>query len=246
MSSTISTISYIDLLKKLRRVDISVPPISQGRTKIHTERWTMYRVLVTFGDRQGFTYPMTISHKDKPDFRLEMPDRIVGAEVTSAMPEVYGRALVLREKFYPNAPLELDHFRWGGPKLSSKQILAILKESQKRLTGMGWVGDSVEREWADAIAGSYQAKTESLNSDGFQRFQWNWLLVYDNVPQAALDLPLGVRHLLSKLAALSDKLPNSARQFDTLFIESHSQFVVIEKGNWSAVKIRNLWRQRGS
>ncbi len=246
MEMTITASSYIDLLKQLRCTDISVPRISQGRAKLHTERWTMYRFLATFGDRLGFSYPIAIQHRDKPDFRIELPDRDVGAEITSAMPEEYARALVLREKFHPNAPIELDHFRWDGPRRTTKEILKILKESQSRLTGMGWVGDSVEREWACAISAALRGKSMLLNSKGFKRYQWNWLLVYDNIPQAALDLEAALKHLMSELKTVRDNRPTSDIGFNTLFVETHNQFVAVEDGKWSVTKIKNLWRKRGT
>lgn len=246
MKSTINAISYIDLLKKLRETDISVPAISRGRTKLHTERWTMYRFLATFGDSDRLTYPIAVKHQDRPDFCLEMADRQVGVEVTSAMPENFARALVLRDKFYPNAPLEPDHFRWGIPRLASKEILRILERSQNRLTGMGWVGDSVEHEWAGAIAESCYTKSEVLNSNRFGEYPCNWLLIYDNVPQAALDLQLGVKYLVQNLVAPSQQRTKPTRQFDCVFVETHETFVSIESGMPQFTKLRDIRRKRVS
>lgn len=245
MKESLTADSYIGLLKKLRMTDISVSRISEGRTKEQTERWTMYRFRSTLGDREFVDYPLGVHHVDRPDFRLEMPTRTVGAEVTSAMPEEWARALVLLEKLFPGGTIEPDCFRWGGPKRSTKEILGIIKESQKRLTGMGWVGDSVEREWAGAIWGAFQNKTQLLNSRGFKRFDWNWLLVYDNVPQVALDLEVAFKHLLPILKTVSDSLPPSMCRFNALFVETDKQFITIENNKWGLTKIRDVWSKRG-
>jgi hypothetical protein len=160
------------------------------------------------------------------------------------MPEEYARARVLRDKFCPNAPIELDYFRWGGPKRTSKEILEILRQSEKRLTGMPWIGDSVEREWSAAISSAVEAKTDSLNSSGFKRHPANWLLIYDDVPQFALDLQLAVKHLLDRLNDLPSRRQKSAIAFSKLFVETRNRFITVENGNWSQTKVRNIWRKR--
>ena len=244
--SIITADSYFELTEQLRRIDISVPRISRGRTKLHTERWTMYRFLATHGDLSEFVYPLTVVHKDRPDFRIEMHGRKIGVEVTSAMPEEYARALALRDKHYPNSPMEPDYFRWGSPKRTNRAILRILMESQSRLSGPGWVGDSVEREWAVAICAAFQSKTKVLNAKGFKRYQWNGLLVHDNVPQVGMDLEAALIHLRTRLKAVSESLPASWRTFSALFIESHERFVAVETGSSFVRSVNNIWRDRGS
>ena len=243
---SISVKSYIDLLKQLRKVDISVPPISKGRTKLHTERWTMFRFLSTFGESKGFEYPLIVKHRDKPDYTIEMPKYLVGAEITSAMPEDYARALVLQEKYFPNSSLDLSEFRWGMPKKSSKEIKECLKQWQTKLTGMGWVADEVESDWANTIADAVFNKTEKLNTKGFKKCDYNWLLIYDNVPQAALDIDTGVKLLFQYLKKRFNGSSIASQYFSTLFIETNSKFIAVENEKSSVYKIRNLWRKRGA
>ncbi|WP_283188427.1 hypothetical protein [Pseudomonas sp. PMCC200344] len=43
-------------------------------------------------------------------------------------------------------------------------------------------------EWAEAIAYFVRRKMEIVSKPGFQRFEQNWLLVYDNWREPARDL----------------------------------------------------------
>jgi hypothetical protein len=244
--NSLNATSYIDLLKQLRQVDISVPPISKGRTKQHTERWTMFRFLATFGEMFNLQYPLKVVHTDKPDFRLRTPNKLIGAEVTSSMPEDYARALVLQQRYFPNSHIDLSEFRWGLPRKTSKELCELLRQWQTKLTGMGWVGDEVERDWAQTVSDSIRTKTETLNTEGFKNYMSNWLLIYDNVPQSSLNLDVSVELLRHNILNKLKDISKSWSRFDMVFVETKSSFVVIESEKYSIYKIRNLWRKRGT
>jgi ATP-dependent DNA helicase RecG len=95
MKIEISAKDRTDLLDKLAAVDISVPPRTQGRRKDHCERWAICRWLSTY---PNFSFPIQLTHRDKPDFFLETSDLEIGIEHTEAIPEDYAHASVISER----------------------------------------------------------------------------------------------------------------------------------------------------
>lgn len=81
----------------LAELDIDVPPRSEGRRNYHAERYCIAHVLATLPfDRLSF--PLTLTHSDKPNFLLAMPGADVGIEHTEAVPENIARADFLRQR----------------------------------------------------------------------------------------------------------------------------------------------------
>jgi hypothetical protein len=236
--------SYADLLDQIGAVDITVPSIASGRTKQHTERWTMFRFLTSCAQGKAFEFPLGLTHRDKPDFWIQMPTHSVGAEITLAMPEDFARALVLREKFYPNAPIDLSEFAWGTPRRTSKELLKLIETWQSRLTGLGWVGDQVEIEWAQHIRDTIQAKMLVLNKPHFDKHDYNWLLIYDNIPQGSLHLDKALNLLMGYLAEAALAFQPGTVAFDSISIETGSSFATIEDARYVVNPINNVWRKR--
>lgn len=106
-----------ELLAALRGIDISVPPRSAGRKTEHTETWTICRLLSTLEASGLLSYPVALTHRDRPDFHLQSGSRDIGIEVTEAISEQYAAYAALAEREFPGAWLEPAHFKWGAPKL---------------------------------------------------------------------------------------------------------------------------------
>ena len=58
--------------------------------------------------------------------------------------------------------------------------------ARTKLTGYGWVGDSVEREFAAMAADIVSSKSAKL-FDGYERFDCDSLLIYQNQTLPCLD-----------------------------------------------------------
>lgn len=91
------------LLKALREVDIKVPSITKGRSHTHRERYLMARFLATTAESQLIDYPLTVTHRDKPDFVLQLGSNLIGVECVEAVPEEWYEIEAIRGRKYPHA-----------------------------------------------------------------------------------------------------------------------------------------------
>jgi hypothetical protein len=135
---------YETLLLVLKRSDLTVSPRTRGRTALQTEIWTIRRLLATLAQAGKLPFPVTVIHRDRPDFMIRTERATIGVEVTEAIPRQFAEFSALAEREYPDALLELAHFRWDGPKRKVPEMRALL--AQSRLSSDGWVGDDPERE----------------------------------------------------------------------------------------------------
>lgn len=234
--------THDELLEFLKNTDISVPERGEKRKTEHTEIWSICRLLATL-EKGCFSYPLKIKYIDKPDFRLHEINgnqHSFGIEFTEAIPEDYAKALVMRNKEYPDAIVDMSLFKWGMKKKTTQEIRDILKESTKRLTGPGWVGDKPEKEWAKAIEETVGSKTEKLNKNGFEKLDHNWLLIYDNLPLPNPDIDEAISFLRQPILHYW-KSENPSHRFETVFVETGRQIICMEESGFVEKPINDLW-----
>jgi len=70
-----------ELKARLAELDIAVPPRSEGRRNHHAERYCIAHLLATLPINR-LSFPLTLTHTDRPDFVLDMPGGNVGIEHT--------------------------------------------------------------------------------------------------------------------------------------------------------------------
>lgn len=213
MLSRIKNTWRIDSAEKLtevvRGIDIAVPLRSEGRLNDHTERYCMARLLFNLQSCR-LRFPLQLQHTDRPDFVLSMADSIIGIEHSEAVPQNYAKAGALREQGHGPDMYFAVRAAPGEPEKARAQII---KEIEANAPGDGWHGDSVEREWADAMLFFIKKKIEKTQRNGFARHPHNWLLLYDNWPGPSCDLEKAIAILQPRLVADSaDSI------FDAIFI----------------------------
>lgn len=179
--------NYLDLKQQISTLYVPVKKRGKGRNKAQTEPWVSRRFIFTLCGLQYIHYPMTVELKDRPDLRLYMPNNSFGIEITEAVPKIYAQADAIRNKFYPNATVDRSKFTWGA-EYNSKQIHDHLSTVGRKLTGPGWTGDAVEKEWAIAVNNSIKKKQEKLNKEGYDLFPKNCLAVYTSNPGPMLNI----------------------------------------------------------
>jgi len=209
MKNTWNAKNKYEMPDLIRSVNMEVPLRTEGRKKDHTERYSMARLLATL-PAERMHFPLQLGHSDRPDFVLSMAGNLIGIEHTEVVPENIAHADFLREKghgpetyFTPRAI----------PGESKKTHHKLRDEITADIPGFGWCGESAEREWAAAMLHSIQAKMIKVQADGFTRHKKNWLLMYDNWPGPALNLPKAVSFLEPLLA-----VEKAFSVFDTIFI----------------------------
>lgn len=220
----------IEFDRKIKEIDISVPLRSKGRQTEHTERYSLVSFLQNFIDDKYFNFPLKIIHRDKPDFLIESSKNDIGIEFTESIPEQLARAQAILEKHFPDGHLEPDFFGWNAPERNKLEIFEILKKSQERLIGQGYTGHQIEEEWAKGIVDCILNKTVKLNKNGFEKFNKNWLLIYDNQTRSSLDREY-VSNKINLL--LSDYWKNNQDiKFEKIFIESGDYFYIIDSSSF--------------
>jgi len=203
-----------ELKSRLAGLDIDVPARSEGRRNHHAERYCIAHLLATL-PIERLSFPLALTHSDKPDFLLAMPDGDVGIEHTEAVPENVARAEFLREKGLGPDVYFPPHVV---PGESRKTAAELRSEIEANAPGTGWVGDSPQRQWATAMAHCIKEKLPKATADGFVRYPANWLIVYDNWPLPAVNYAKAASYLAPLLADM-----NAFSVFNAIFIHDDSK-----------------------
>lgn len=217
-------------------IDINVPLRSNERKTTHTEKYSIVSFLKEFYDCDNFLFPFTLLHQDKPDFLITSDLNKIGIEFTESIPEQLAKAEYLREKHFEGySVIEPEFFGWDAPDRTEAEILEILNKSQIRLIGQGFCGKSIEERWMLGIKGCISNKTVKLNKEGFNKYKYNWLLIYDNQTRAFLDKEYVTSNLNPFLTNYWGSKPHY--KYDKIFIDSGSVFYVFNASENQVSKI---------
>lgn len=224
-----------DLAAALRKIDISVPARTDGRTTDHTETWTISRLLSTATKCGLLEFPLSVTHRDRPDSLVHSKDREIGVEITEAITQQYAAYCALAEREFSEVFLEPAYFRWGAPAMTVNDMRSLLRQSQ--LSSDGWVGDRPEQEWALFIQSVVDMKLAKLACSDFSKFDQNWLAVYDNLPLPNIHLSKAIGYLLPLLQNRWGRRPS----FDTLFVEHGPVIARITPSGAELLTLDDLW-----
>lgn len=224
-----------DLLATLRATDISVPLRTDGRKTDHTETWVAARLLSTLTAATHISFPVAIVHREKPDFLCHFGASEIGIEVTEAVSKSYAAYCALAEREFPGVFLDPGHFRWGEPDMPVGQMRKLLREN--RLTSEGWAGDRPEQEWALFIQSAIAVKAAKLARPDFDKFEQNWLAIYDNLPLPHVYLAKAVEFLMPLLHEGWTRQP----RFDAIFIEHGPVIVRVTQTGSKHLRVNDLW-----
>ena len=228
-------ISKENLLSILSSLDISVPPIGMRRPKAHVERWSICKLLSTLANQNQLTYPLQLIHDDRPDFLIKFTSEQVGIEFTEARNcnQAHYEAILNRE--FPEKIYSLSLFQLGKPEMSTEDIRAHLK--QDLLFGPPLMGDKPERDWAEYIKGTIQAKLLGLAKPGFKKFDKNWLLIYVAIPFTNVDIDVALTYLEPCLPNIFANIVT----FDTIYIEHINHIIKICPSELKKMEINEIW-----
>jgi hypothetical protein len=193
----------------------------------------MCRLLSTLAGTDAFQYPLTVCHRDRPDFLIKSGKMKIGAEVTEAIPEGWARCKAINIA----RPGLMFHqlLRPGAANLRLAQVKSIANGTTR---GDGWAGDEPERQWADWIMWTFAVKREKLANPCFARFGQNWLCIYDNLSLPPVRIEDALRYLWSLLQDRWSLSPS----FETLFVEHGSVIAEITPSGSDILSINDLWQ----
>lgn len=230
-----SATSPNDLFTKLAGIDISVPGRIDGRNTEHTETWTIARLLSTLAESGNLDFPVSLTHRDRPDFLVKSGSAEVGVEVTEAISKQYAAYCALAEREFPDVFLEPSYFCWDAPSLTTEQMRELLRQSQ--MTADGWVGERPEQEWALFIQSVVDNKIAKLRHTDFAKYSENWLAIYDNLPLPNIHLTKAIG-FLSPL--LQERWPRKPC-FDVIFVEHGPVIARITLHGTNCMVLNDLW-----
>jgi len=221
-------------LCQLALIDISVPPIEQGRTTEHCEKWSICRLLATLIKYHSFEFPIKLTKGERPDFCLHSAQKRIGIEFTEAIQPDYARARVLPEAKSDESIIDPSLFKWGTQKKSLAELRSIA--SRTKLTGPGWNGNEMEDAWSFAMSDTSSRKTSKLNSEDFAKLDKNWLLIYDNLDSG--DIDLSCSYLSKELEGYWSK-----NSFDKIFVETGNFIIELQSGQFTKLKLNDVWKR---
>jgi len=220
-----------DLATSLSSIDLEVPRRSEGRTTEQVERYAIAYLLSTLNKKGKLSFPLSATQEDRPDFVLKHGETIVGIEHTEAVSQNEAHKSVLRDKFGSSDVYFISHTSPSDRKKNAKQLLREIEADEP---GDGWVGNSVEREWSEAMFHFTQTKLSKFSKPGFRKFQENWLLIYDNWSLPALKRKLGSKYFYEQLIE-----SNAFEKFNKVFVLSGRKMCEFRRNGFKLYKIEN-------
>lgn len=212
--------TFEELHERLPRLDVVV---SSHLEKGHdaAERYSIVRLLGTVPlDLSDF--PLQLLKDERPDFTLQLAGRLVGIEHTQVMSEnavreAKMRASQGRDGFYFVRPATVED-----PRKSRQDLQKEIEEDRMPPPMMG---DSVERNWAEAIAAGIAKKVVSARKPAYRAHDQYWLAIYDNWPAPALARERA-------LVLLQERLPEIEpfTIFEKIFILTGTMLVELRRG----------------
>ena len=234
--------SKSDLFGKLSEMDISLPSRRCGHTSQHVERRFMCCLLSTLNNNNRLAFPVDVSKSERPDFVITINGNpSFGVEVTEAIQEDFAQTMTLRAAQLPGSVMDPSLFRWSDPGRSLEEKKDIA--SRTALSGPMQAGDDPEKEFefAQAIKDITCKKTSKLNEDTFQKFDENWLGIYEYLCIPMLDEKKAMVFTQSALEPYWRK-SSFSNIFDRIFVQSNSRYIIeFSQSSFCLHRLCNLW-----
>ena len=210
-----------DLESRIDRLKTEVPLRAQNSSSGDREQWQIQRLLTALFRTRQLPVPVRLYKRDAPDFLLETASERIGIETTEAINPDYVRAQMHPAAQEDGAIIDPSLYKWGTQGRPKWQIRE--EAGRKQLSGCGWVGDSVEREFIKSIIDVVRRKSVKLHSH-YKIYDSNRLLVYHNLPSPAINIE-DARMYATK--SLEDYWDQSS--FDTVYVLKYNWMLYFTK-----------------
>lgn len=172
-------LSSHDLREALGNRPGPLPPRGKGRTKEDSENWVTWHLLAAIAESELLEYPLCVEPGDRPDLVLSSRIGKTGIEITNAEYEGWARVEAELERIEnPEEVVSVPQIRIGDKKLSKEEVTNLAR-NQAQSQNKPHMGDSIERNWIEAMMYFAKHKARKLASPGFAVHDRNWLLIYD-------------------------------------------------------------------
>ena len=161
----------------MQGLKVDVPPRVQDPATNARERRQIYHLLRTLLAARQLVRPVRLYKREAPDFVLQIGDTRIGVETTEAINPDYVRAQMHPAAQRDDAIVDPSLYKWGTHGRPKSRIREEAGRTQ--LSGLPWMGDSVEQEFAQSIKDVVFEKHCKLLSH-YAKFDSNHLLIYHN------------------------------------------------------------------
>ncbi len=96
--------------------------------------------------------------------------------------------------------------------------------------------------WSEVMKRYILEKTEKLNGEDFERFPKNWLLIYDNIPEPALEDGVAINYLIEFTKSYFQDALQLGEKYNAVFIMTYQEFIVIDPNGTGRTEIVDLWQ----
>ena len=225
-----------ELRNRLAATQIRVVRRPTRRTHASRELYSSARMLATLSESPFLVFPLTVEFRDGPDLALHMPAASIGIECTDAIAEEWAAILDLRAREYPGAVIFLPRLQPDVRSLSQEDLRAYASGAK---AGSPWIGDSVERDWAQAILHFAERKLKKLRAGAYSDFTENWLLIHDEWAMH----PIGAKEqsIAASLLARSSASLFSAPCFSRVLVEGSKWLTSLTEESHEITPIIDLW-----
>lgn len=199
-SLSIKAYSGSDLRSQLNKISIFVPPRGLGRKTWHTERYQIVYLLKALNSEGEISFPFELTHRDRPDFKISMSEVVhIGVECTEAISknDATKQVSINREKNgFPSGLRMVEHESVDG-SIKEREDLENEIKREKKLAAMPIPGDKMESNWVIDMISAVFSKVNASKKPGFEKFEENWLLIYDNTRSCGVELDDAAENLHS-------------------------------------------------
>lgn len=225
-----------ELMQKLKDLHFLVPRRDQGRNKKHVEKHSVFQFFKLMAQNDKLLYPFALFYRDKPDFVASISNLNIGIEVVEAVPQnkaleqassailpkrkTWGRLYCINERNMTRNEIENEikneikipeHVKMGEIIMSDKVF------------GRSFLDDEIEKNWVQAIVSFVGKKRDVLNKEDFQKYEKNWLLIYDNWPSPALNYDEALPFLIKEISAQQTR----KQDFHSIFLIDEYRIIEI-------------------
>ena len=149
------------------------------------EHRQMHHLLHALLAARELPLPVRLYKREAPDFVLQTGNMQIGVETTEAINPDYVRAQTHPAAQEDDAVVDPSLYKWGTQGRSKSQIRN--EAARKQLSGLPWMGDSVEQEFAQSISDVVHGKHRKFLSH-YAKYDSDHLLVYHNQPSPKIDI----------------------------------------------------------
>lgn len=215
-------------------ISIAVPKRAHGRSKEHLERYSVMHLISALMIADRVVYPVRLVHRDRPDFMLSMGFRHIGIEHTEAISQNEAHKAVLRQRGFGPSTWYISRVSPDEPR---KRYKKLIQEIEANDPGDGWEDNSPEIEWADVMLYFLGDKLNAMKKDGFQRFDEDWLIIYDNWNLPALRVHEAAQFFFEAVQQMG-----SSQEFHHIFIMSNQLFCEVSATDYKVYRTNDLWQ----